>query len=70
MQSNFDGASRELMEIRNERNNAERGYNEAVQINENINRELGDAEQKIERVARTRTTKLNNVIAVKGEDFN
>merc|ERR1711957_213207 len=70
MQSNFDGASRELMEIRNERNFAERGYNEAAQINENINRDLGDADQKIDRVARARDTKLNNVRAVKGETFD
>jgi len=37
MQSNFDGASRELMEVRNERGMAERNYNEAEQINRNIN---------------------------------
>jgi len=37
MQSNFDGASRELMEIRNERSLAERNFNEAEQINRNIN---------------------------------
>ena len=37
MQSNFDGASRELMEVRNERGMAERNYNEAEQINHNIN---------------------------------
>jgi len=29
MQSNFDGASRELMEIRNERNLTERNFQEA-----------------------------------------
>jgi len=69
MQSNFDGASRELMEIRNERNFAERGLNEAAQINENINRELGDADQRIDRVARARDSKLNNVRAVR-ENFD
>ena len=69
MQSNFDGASRELMEQRNERNMAERGYGEAVQINENIGKELQDADHKLDRLARARDSKLNNVRAVKGEGF-
>jgi hypothetical protein len=43
MQSNFDGHSRELMEIRNERNLAERNFHEADQINGNIHQELADA---------------------------
>ena len=58
------------MEIRNERNMAERGYGEAVQINENINKELSDADQKMDRLARSRDSKLNNVRAVKGEGFD
>jgi hypothetical protein len=69
MQSNFDGASRELMEIRNERNMAERGFGEAAQINENINKDLQDADARLDNLARSRDSKLNNVRAVKGENF-
>jgi len=57
------------MEIRNERNMAERGYGEAAQINENINQDLQDADDKLDRLARSRDSKLNNVRQVKGENF-
>lgn len=69
LQQNFEGASREIMQIRNEKNDLERKGQEIQQTGENLERDVNDLSNKIQRAAQSRESKLNNVKAVRGQDF-
>lgn len=57
------------MQIRNEKNDLERKGQEIQQTGENVEREVNDLSNKIQRAAQSRESKLNNVKAVRGQDF-
>lgn len=69
LQQNFEGASREIMQIRNEKNDLERKGQEIQQSGDHIEREVNDLSNKIQRANQSRESKLNNVRAVRGQDF-
>ena len=70
MQSNFETASRELNEIRAEKNDIEGNNNEIGQVRQRLAAEVQDASQKLERAAASKDAKQNNVRTVKGEGFD
>ena len=70
LQGNFETASRELMEIRSQKQEIERELNENTSMGaqiENENREVAD---KLPRMEQSKESKLNNVRAVRGEGFD
>lgn len=69
LQQNFEGASREIMQIRNEKNDLERRGGEVQGAAEQAEKELEDMSTNIQRLAQSRDSKLNNVKAVRGQDF-
>ena len=70
LQSNFDTASRELMEIRGEKNELERRGNQVNQNKEQLQKELEEQFAIVDRAAQSKDSKLNNVRAVRGNDFD
>ena len=61
LQQNFESASREIMTIRNEKQELERKGGEVQQVAERAEQELHDKQGKIERAAQSKDAKLNNV---------
>ena len=61
LQQNFESASREIMTIRNEKQELERKGGEVQQVAERAEQELHDMQGKIERAAQSKDAKLNNV---------
>lgn len=57
------------MQIRNEKNDLERKGQEIQQSGDHIEREVNDLSNKIQRANQSRESKLNNVRAVRGQDF-
>lgn len=70
MQANFDNASRELMEIRAEKNDLDVKGQEVNYTKDQVNNELEDAKNRITRAANSKQSKLNNVRAVMGDKFD
>ena len=69
-QSTFDGASRELMEAKAEKNDIERAYAETQQMLQAVGADVGQIGGKMDRFIQSKDSKLNNVRAVKGQDFD
>lgn len=69
LQQTFESASREIMQVRNEKNELERRGQEVAQTNEQADKELNDMNTKIQRSVNSKESKLNNVKAVRGADF-
>lgn len=57
------------MQVRNEKNELERRGQEVAQTNEQADKELNDMNTKIQRSVNSKESKLNNVKAVRGADF-
>lgn len=70
MQANFDNASRELMEIRAEKNDLDVRGQEVNYNKDAVSKELDDAKERMGRVADSKQSKLNNVRAVMGDKFD
>ena len=70
MQSNFETASRELNEIRAEKNELDAGSNEISANRQRVEQEAQDAAGKLQRAQQSQEAKLNNVRAVKGAQFD
>lgn len=70
MQANFDNASRELMEIRAEKNDLDVKGQEVNYNKDAVSKELEDTKNRITRAANSKQSKLNNVRAVMGDKFD
>lgn len=69
MQTNFDAASRELMDVRAEKNDLERRNREASELLQAVDQDVNQLATRIGRLEQSKESKLNNVRHVKGQDF-
>lgn len=70
LQSNFDAASRELMEIRGEKNDIDRKIQDVDRTKEATKNENEMMKNRLDRSERNKDSKLNNVRAVVGPQFD
>lgn len=70
MQTNYDAASRELMDVNSEKNEIERRRMETQQMMQAVNQDVNQIATKLDRIVQSKDSKLNNVRHVKGQDFD
>lgn len=70
MQTNFDAASRELMDVKAEKNEAQKESQQIGQSHEAVDQDLNQLGSRIGRLVQSKDSKLNNARAVRGEAFD
>ena len=69
LQKDYDEDARRLMEIKTKQQQLHKQSDEQSMNRERLDKEMADQYDKIQRAQKSFTSKLNNVRAVKGPDF-
>ena len=70
LEANFKSASLELIEIRNQNQEIEREKNNHNQVQAQLENQIYGEQSKFERAEQSKESKLNNVRAVRGDQFD